>query len=280
MLELKLTQVLRCLFIFGVMCFITVSTNTASTFNWQSVPGGRAASLEVSGPAKVGFTLMNGEQTGIHFTNTLNDRLVMQNNNFMQGSGVALGDFDGDGWCDVYLCAIDGTNALFRNLGDWRFENVTSRAGLGAAWHSTGAIFADIDADGDLDLLVNSLGQGTHCFRNVGNARFQDVTSEAGVKSQTGSTSLAIADVDGDGDLDLYVANYGTMAILRGTVSCRSWAPMPIVCASLMVNSKKSANRTCSTSTTVKATSKRFPGIPNGSWTSKANPCPLPGIMA
>jgi len=172
--------------------------------------------LDVPMEGKPGFTLLNGDRTGIRFVNSIDDRLIMGNNNFMQGSGVALGDFDGDGWCDIYFCAIDGTNALYRNLGNWKFEDVTAAAGVGGAgWHSTGAVFADIDGDGDWDLVVNTLGLGTHCFLNLSGGRFRDVTLDAGLKSQTGATGLACADIDGDGDLDLYVANYGTLAILR-----------------------------------------------------------------
>jgi len=181
----------------------------AAGLEWQPIAAGRVARLAVPTEGNPGFTLLSGAQTRIHFTNALDDRLVMENNNFMEGSGVALGDFDGDGWCDLYFCAINGTNALYRNRGDWTFEDVTARAGVGGAgWHSTGAVFADVDGDGDLDLVVNTLGGGTHCFLNLGNGRFREVTEEAGLKSHTGSLGLALADIDGDGDLDLYVSNY------------------------------------------------------------------------
>jgi hypothetical protein len=191
-------------------------TALGAGLEWQPMAGGRMARLMVPTAGETGFTRMTGQQTGIQFTNALDDRRVMENNNFMLGAGVALGDFDGDSWCDVYFCAINGTNALYRNLGQWNFEDVTARAGVGAAgWHSTGAVFADIDGDGDLDLLVNTLGRGTHCFLNLGDGRFREVTERAGLQSSTGSTSFALGDIDGDGDLDLYVANYGALAILR-----------------------------------------------------------------
>ncbi len=169
--------------------------------------------------AKAGFREMPGGQTGIVFSNNVSPWQIIENGNFMNGSGVEAGDFDGDGLCDLYFCSIVGTNALYRNLGGWRFENVTDLAGVGLAQlHSTGAVFADVDGDGDLDLLVSTLGSGVHCFINEGNGHFREGTAQAGLVSETGSTSLALADVDGDGDLDLYVANYGAIPILRSGI--------------------------------------------------------------
>ncbi len=168
-------------------------------------------------PSKAaGFTSLDPGQTGIRFTNQLPIARVLHNQNLMNGSGVAAGDFDGDGRCDLFLCAIAGTNALYRNLGNWRFEDVTATAGVGGErWASTGATFADLDGDGRLDLLVATLGAGAQSYRNLGNGRFQLTTSEAGLASTSGSTSLPLGDVDGDGDLDLYVANYGAESVLR-----------------------------------------------------------------
>jgi len=133
----------------------------------------------------------------------------------LNGSGVALGDADGDGLCDVYLCRLDGNNnKLFRNLGNWKFEDITDSAGVGCGGqNSTGAVFADIDGDGDLDLLVNSMGGGTRVFVNDGKGHFKETTAQAGVASRTAGMSMALADVDGDGDLDLYVSNYRSSTI-------------------------------------------------------------------
>jgi hypothetical protein len=183
---------------------------------WHQGPGYRFSELVVPANGPAGFVRMDPRETGITFSNTLAFRAAMENHNLINGSGVAAGDFDGDGWCDLYFCAIDGTNALYRNLGGWRFENVTASAGVGCpGLRSTGAVFADVNGDGRLDLLVATLGSGVHCFINEGGGHFRERTVEAGLASETGSTSLALADVNGDGSLDLYVANYGAKSLFR-----------------------------------------------------------------
>jgi hypothetical protein len=165
---------------------------------------------------RTGFAMLDAARTGVTFTNRLSPARVTQNQNLMNGSGVAAGDFDGDGRCDLYFCGIGGTNALYRNLGGWRFEDVTATAGVaGGGRASSGAVFVDLEGDGDLDLLVSSLGAGVQVFRNEGAGRFVGATAESGLASTAGSTTLVLGDVEGDGDLDLYVVNYGAESVLR-----------------------------------------------------------------
>lgn len=183
---------------------------------WAGSAAGAAIPLTVPPTGRAGFAAVAAASSGVNFTNVLAPLAAARNRNVMNGSGVAAGDFDGDGRCDLYFCAISGTNALFRNLGNWRFEEVAASAGVACPqWASTGAVFADIDGDGDLDLLVSTLGSGVHCFRNDGKGHFSEITAEAGLASSAGSMSLALADVEGDGDLDLYVANYGAFAVMQ-----------------------------------------------------------------
>ena len=128
---------------------------------------------------------------------------------------MALGDVDGDGRPDIYLTSNQGSNALYRNLGDWRFEDITASAGVAMTGrHSTGAVFADVDGDGDLDLLVSTLGGGVALFLNDGHGVFTERTVQAGLGAPSGSMTMTLTDVDGDGHLDLYVANYKTRSAM------------------------------------------------------------------
>ena len=131
--------------------------------------------------------------------------------------GVALFDYDGDGLLDVYLVTaaeltparerIPHGNTLYRNLGGWKFEDVSKKAGVDLAAWGNGACAGDFDGDGLLDLYVTNWGPNV-LFRNRGNATFENVASRAGVTAGGWSTGCAFFDADGDGDLDLYVARY------------------------------------------------------------------------
>lgn len=176
---------------------------------WENSLGFRRARLDVPSVGKVGFTLLNSAELGVRFTNRVSETRSILNRNLLNGSGVALGDIDGDGWCDVYFCGVDPENALYRNLGGWKFEDRTAVAGVACPKEdSTGAVFGDVDQDGDLDLLVSGLRNGVRLFLNDGKGVFRESTEPSGLKSSSGSMSMALADVDGDRDLDLYVANY------------------------------------------------------------------------
>lgn len=185
---------------------LAVVLQAAQNQHLQSVPVAPPAA------ANEGFTRIAPPAAGISFTNWISEDRHLTNQILLNGSGVAAGDVDGDGWCDLYFCSVDAPNALYRNAGGWKFEDITERAGVACAdLSATGAAFGDLDGDGDLDLIVNSVGGGTHVFYNDGKGRFRKMTQLNGRK---GGMSIAISDLDGDGDLDLYLTNYRTSALM------------------------------------------------------------------
>ncbi|MDH3588261.1 MAG: CRTAC1 family protein [Gammaproteobacteria bacterium] len=163
----------------------------------------------------------------------------------LYGMGIAVADYDGDGWRDIYLTAVGG-NKLLHNEGGERFVDATAIAGVagGADDWSTGAAFFDYDRDGDLDLFVanyvvwsreidfevdyrltglgraygpptNYAGTNSRLFQNNGDGSFSDVTAAAGIEVNNPATgmpmgkglALCVLDADEDGWLDVVVAN-------------------------------------------------------------------------
>jgi len=142
------------------------------------------------------------------------------------GTGVALFDYDGDGFLDVFL--VNGTtlegfpkgkepiNHLFRSRGNGTFEDVTARAGVGASGWGQGACTGDYDNDGHEDLYVTYYGQN-RLYHNRGDGTFEDVTARAGLldKRTRWGTGCAFLDYDRDGRLDLLAANYIDLDLAR-----------------------------------------------------------------
>jgi hypothetical protein len=125
--------------------------------------------------------------------------------------GAAAGDFDGDGYVDLYVVrGTLGPNLLFRNQGDGTFQEVGESAGVAVAGsHGSGPLFADLDGDGRLDLFVGAVeGDPIHVFRNRGDGGFDDVTLASGIDPPGPTISAAAADVDRDGDLDLFLTHW------------------------------------------------------------------------
>jgi len=134
------------------------------------------------------------------------------------GSGIAIGDYDGDGDPDLFVPAINAlrsflrpgtpqvSNLLLRNDGRGQLVDVTEQAGLRFRGVGMGALFVDLDGDGWLDLLVTNFGPDL-LYRNLGDGRFARV-ADPGISGAGFSGGASCGDVDGDGDLDLYIPSY------------------------------------------------------------------------
>jgi hypothetical protein len=154
--------------------------------------------------------------TGIHFEHLSSpeQRYIVES---MSG-GVALFDYDGDGWLDIYftnapsvsmaLAGKKAKGALYHNNHDGTFTDVTDKAGVGNPCWAMGAAVADVTNDGRPDLLISCFG-GVVLYHNNGDGTFTDVTAKSGLSKDSGwATGVAFGDYDGDGFPDLFVPHY------------------------------------------------------------------------
>ena len=152
----------------GLLLVTGLSLSSSTALEWSTEGSHRWAKLADPGKGKPGFTLMPPKQTGVQFTNSLSTAILIGNKNLLNGSGVALGDYDGDGLFDIYLSRLEGDNAASGIVCPSQF--------------STGSVFADVDGDHDLDLLVTAMGQPNRLFLNNGDSTFADANGDGMVE--------------------------------------------------------------------------------------------------
>ena len=192
----------------GLLCLAALACDSSGASPGPSADG--ALSM---------FEPLAPERTGITFTNTLPELPEFNILNYLyyyNGGGVAVGDVDGDGFQDLYFSANLTPNRLYRNKGNYEFEDITDRAGVaGPDGWKTGVTMADVNADGHTDIYVSAVSYLTMHGRNVlylnnGDGTFADRTREFGLEHAGYSTQATFFDYDGDGDLDMYLLNHST----------------------------------------------------------------------
>ena len=177
---------------------------------WVEADGYRWRELTPRGSG--GFRPLDASERGVGFLYDVGEESRLDNRVLAEGQGVAIGDVDGDGLADLFLAGFGGASALYRNLGGWRFEEITPPALALEDVLARGAALADLDGDDDLDLVVTVHGGRNRIFLGDGAGGFTEL-EDAGLSGEWGSTTPTLADTDGDGDLDLYIANYKTRQV-------------------------------------------------------------------
>jgi hypothetical protein len=163
------------------------------------------------------FTLLSPEKTGIRFENTVVDGEkfnILTFRNYYNGAGVAIGDINNDSLPDIYFTANQEKNRLYLNKGNFVFEDITDKAGVGGkmAW-CTGVTMADVNGDGFLDIYVCNSGnvdpkvRKNELFINNGDLTFTERAKEYNLDNDRLSVHAAFFDYDLDGDLDCYIMN-------------------------------------------------------------------------
>jgi hypothetical protein len=126
------------------------------------------------------------------------------------GTGIAIGDFDGDGRPDIFVVSKTETCRLFRNLGDYKFEDVTEKAGVGdkgeaASIWKQGATFVDVNNDGHLDIYVCRFNAPNLLYINQGDGTFREEASARGLAVKDACVMAAFCDFDRDGHIDVFI---------------------------------------------------------------------------
>jgi len=130
--------------------------------------------------------------------------------------GIAVGDFNNDGYDDFYVSFLVGKNQLYKNKGDGTFEEIGEVSGVALpdSIQTETAVWGDINNDGWVDLYIGNNKTSDQLFLNLGNEQFQNITHSAGINSPANSKSVNMADVNRDGFLDIYVSNFFSENIL------------------------------------------------------------------
>ena len=177
---------------------------------------------EKEDPANV-FKLLDAANTGIDFSNDLtynNEFNVYKYRNYYNGGGVAIGDINNDNLPDIYFTSNLQQNRLYLNLGNFKFKDITEKAGVGGTrpW-STGVSMVDINSDGYLDIYVCNSGdldgenKQNELFINNGDQTFREMAAAYNLDDKGFSTHASFFDYDKDGDLDAYILNNSYQAI-------------------------------------------------------------------
>ncbi len=185
------------------------------------------------------FTAIPASHSGVDFVNEMDVNKVMsplQYINVFNGGGVAVGDVDNDGLVDVFFTGNISDNKLYRNKGDFQFEDITSKAGVAStgSW-CTGACMVDINKDGWLDIYVcrsyyeDPAKRENQLFINNGDLSFTEQGAKYGVNDNGYSIMAAFFDYDKNGTLDVFVGNHPKDRFLSYAELSKNWEnPNPV----------------------------------------------------
>ncbi|MDB4530869.1 VCBS repeat-containing protein [bacterium] len=164
--------------------------------------------LVIKPSIRSGFNKLDNESTGVNFINKVKLSTAANNQIVLNGSGVTAGDYNKDGFCDIYFAGIEEENVLYENKGNFKFKNTTPIILKCTEYKSTAVVFADINNDTWLDILVGTINSGIKIFTNDKKGGFVELNNKSQIDSESAVFGLAVSDIQNDGDLDIYVSTY------------------------------------------------------------------------
>lgn len=206
-------------FLLQTACTQPEDASKSSSKTSTSAPYDKENEVEYDSPL---FTLLPSSETGVTFGNYLTEDIYSINNvlsyeYYYMGAGLAVGDINNDGLADIFFCGNNEANRLYLNKGNFKFEDITEKAGVGSKRFTSGATMADVNNDGLLDIYVNNAGpypdaesKANELYINNGDGNFTESAAEYGLDNGDWSVQSAFFDYDKDGDLDVFISNHST----------------------------------------------------------------------
>lgn len=190
----------------GTVVFSSDLNNMSQWVEYSDHISYRDLASPINESSKTKFKRIPGSESGLEFVNELSFKNFHKNYYLVDGAGVTVGDYDGDGLPDIFMAGQDSGSRLYRQTAPWVYEEVTEAAGLPLEdpWAS-GTAFVDMDNDGDLDLFVCYRGSPNRYYINLGNGKFHMTEFALEPGDRSAATMIAVIDVDRDGDLDAYL---------------------------------------------------------------------------
>lgn len=205
------------IFRFAILSSVIVVLTTSCK---DTEPSGTESVTKTTTPVSTGgikLTSLSPSETGVDFNNKINDegRVNIFTWHFIyNGGGVAAGDINNDGLPDLYFSGNMVPDKLYLNKGNFKFEDITSKAGIGVQTWSSGVTMADVNADGLIDIYVcknspsgNRETNKNKLYINTGNNVFREQAAQYGIDDVGFGVQATFFDADQDGDLDMYLVN-------------------------------------------------------------------------
>lgn len=196
-----------------MISLLFLSCSKTGDHQWHGETDYRWAELSPGWMGKDGFEKLHPTTTGIEFRNDLSRSAIAKNRHYLNGSGVAVADINGNGFMDIYFASLEGPNKLYKNRGNFKFEDITDKAGVAHnGFNSTGVVFADVNGNGYPDLLITTLTGRNTLYINDGTGIFTE-KDDSGLGESNGAKSMTLADITGNGLPDLYITNYRKISV-------------------------------------------------------------------
>ena len=175
--------------------------------------GVETTKLHIEETGYIGYEEINNKNSNVNFQNNISIDAVAENQVILNGSGVTAGDYDKDGMIDIYFAGLEKNNKLYKNLGNFKFVDVTTKILSLDEFESTAVAFADINGDTWLDLIIGTINSGLVILQNNKGKSFKRINHNINIDNESSIYGIALTDIEHDGDLDMYISTYRNYSV-------------------------------------------------------------------